>query len=88
MTKIKLEDKWKDKYPYIVKFGRMMLSGDSFIDRECKIAEKQNCPKNVLYFKLENGADGYWITTDDIINENIRRMLDLKPLNDSGDKNG
>jgi hypothetical protein len=65
----------RSKYPYIVRWGRMMGSYDYYIDNQCAQAEEDKAPTNAIYKR----SDG-WRTTDGITNEQTRHTLGLEPL--------
>jgi hypothetical protein len=73
MTKEQKEDiAVMQEYPFIVKWGRKLLSYDYYIINQYHEAKVDNAPKNAIY---KNHA-GIWITTDDIENQELRKNLE------------
>lgn len=54
-------------YPYIIAWGRMMKSEESYIERQLELATNEKAPKEAIYKK-----DDKW----ELINEEIKKRLD------------
>jgi hypothetical protein len=70
------------KYPWIVKYGRMLGSYDYYIDNQVERAEATNAPVNAIHEQTAVGGErtGKWATIDDVINPDARDRLGLPPL--------
>jgi len=57
-------EKLRDKYKYIVLWGKYLRSYDYYIDMQVGLAEEDNAPRNAIF----KDHDGQWHTFDMVVN--------------------
>lgn len=65
----------REKYPWIVKWGRLLGSFAYYIDNQVHKAEADGAPTTAIYKREDEG----WATIDDITSPESRRSMGLPP---------
>lgn len=63
-------------YKWIRKWGAFLGSLQDYIEEQCDLARADNAPANAIY----RSEAGVWITTDQILRNDVRRILGLPLL--------
>lgn len=73
-----------DKYPYIVKWCRLMGSYEYYVDQQLEWAKEFNLPKNVISIERDRSVKNKFAvkysTTDDIKGNEVRLQMGLEPI--------
>jgi hypothetical protein len=62
-------------YPGIRAWGRHLGSSNYFVKGQIDKARRDQAPANAIYKREE-----HWVTTDDILHEDVRKAMKLPPL--------